>query len=1065
MTLRLYTLVLCTAIGLSGLSAHAQQRPAAAAPAASAPAADPFPGLKFRNIGPATMGGRIDDLAVLESNPAVFYVGTATGGLWKTLNNGTTWEVLFDDLDDTVSIGDIAINPNDANTVWVGSGENNNRQSGSWGNGLYKSIDGGKTFKHMGLGTSKHIARIIVDPIDHDVVYVAALGSLWGRGGERGVFKTTDGGLTWTRVLFVDDETGATELVMDPSNNKVIYAATYQRRRATWGFNGGGPGSAMWKSSDAGRTWTKLTNGVPTGHLGRIGMDVYRANPNIVYARIEHAKESGTYRSDDAGQTWRKMSDTNPRPMYFSQIRIDPKSDARIYVLGVQLHISDDGGKTFIENGALHSDHHAMWINPDNPNHIIDGNDGGVGISYDRGKNWEGLYNMDLGQFYHVTYDMETPYNVYGGLQDNYSWGGPSAVRSRQGIVNDDWFSVQGGDGFDVQVDPKDPRTIYAESQDGNISRIDRVTNERKSIRPLPAKGEAPYRWNWNTPILISPHDNNTIYVGGNKVFKSPDRGNSWTAISGDLTEATDRETLALMGLKAAEFEIAKHDGVQSYGNIVSLVESPKQAGVIYAGTDDGKVHMTRDGGKSWTDITGRFPNVPKNAYVSRLVPSAHEVNVVYASFDNHRADDINTYVYASVDGGNNFRSIGEGLPKGHTVTSMTEDPKNSNVLYSGTEFGLFVSPNRGGTWTRFKGNVPTVPIHEIVFHPRDNDIILATHGRSIWILDDATPLQQYPDAIKSDAFLFDMRPAMQFNLANDRGFITDKPFFGKNPTYGAPISFYLAKGQTNVALRIRDASGTQVREITGNDLRDARGAGVNRVYWDLRHQPLAPLAGQPAGGGGGGGGGGFGGGGNNGPNVMPGEYRVTLVVDGKDVATKSVRVNGDSAVTFPEDQRKTWHDTALGLHEMQRVGNAAAEAVTTLATQLSAAEALMKSAANPPASAKSAISDANTKLADLRRRLGLNQQGGGGGGGGFGGQQANVRGQLGQVKGQIMGSTSMPTAQQMRSSVELREDLTKAVADTNELIAAIPAIYDALGASGAKPTALKPVGPIPPAR
>jgi len=1065
MTLRLYTLVLCTAIGLSGLSAHAQQRPAAAAPAASAPAADPFPGLKFRNIGPATMGGRIDDLAVLESNPAVFYVGTATGGLWKTLNNGTTWEVLFDDLDDTVSIGDIAINPNDANTVWVGSGENNNRQSGSWGNGLYKSIDGGKTFKHMGLGTSKHIARIIVDPIDHDVVYVAALGSLWGRGGERGVFKTTDGGLTWTRVLFVDDETGATELVMDPSNNKVIYAATYQRRRATWGFNGGGPGSAMWKSSDAGRTWTKLTNGVPTGHLGRIGMDVYRANPNIVYARIEHAKESGTYRSDDAGQTWRKMSDTNPRPMYFSQIRIDPKSDARIYVLGVQLHISDDGGKTFIENGALHSDHHAMWINPDNPNHIIDGNDGGVGISYDRGKNWEGLYNMDLGQFYHVTYDMETPYNVYGGLQDNYSWGGPSAVRSRQGIVNDDWFSVQGGDGFDVQVDPKDPRTIYAESQDGNISRIDRVTNERKSIRPLPAKGEAPYRWNWNTPILISPHDNNTIYVGGNKVFKSPDRGNSWTAISGDLTEATDRETLALMGLKAAEFEIAKHDGVQSYGNIVSLVESPKQAGVIYAGTDDGKVHMTRDGGKSWTDITGRFPNVPKNAYVSRLVPSAHEVNVVYASFDNHRADDMNTYVYASVDGGNNFRSIGEGLPKGHTVTSMTEDPKNSNVLYSGTEFGLFVSPNRGGTWTRFKGNVPTVPIHEIVFHPRDNDIILATHGRSIWILDDATPLQQYPDAIKSDAFLFDMRPAMQFNLANDRGFITDKPFFGKNPTYGAPISFYLAKGQTNVALRIRDASGTQVREITGNDLRDARGAGVNRVYWDLRHQPLAPLAGQPAGGGGGGGGGGFGGGGNNGPNVMPGEYRVTLVVDGKDVATKSVRVNGDSAVTFPEDQRKTWHDTALGLHEMQRVGNAAAEAVTTLATQLSAAEALMKSAANPPASAKSAISDANTKLADLRRRLGLNQQGGGGGGGGFGGQQANVRGQLGQVKGQIMGSTSMPTAQQMRSSVELREDLTKAVADTNELIAAIPAIYDALGASGAKPTALKPVGPIPPAR
>jgi len=1060
MTLRRFTLAVVTAFGLFGLSAHAEQaRPAGGvAPVAPAPPADPFPGLKFRNIGPATMGGRIDDLAVLESNPAVFYVGTATGGLWKTMNNGTTWEVLFDDQDDTVSIGDIAINPGDANTVWVGSGENNNRQSGSWGNGVYKSIDGGHSFKPMGLATSKHIARIIVDPIDHDVVYVAALGSVWGAGGERGVYKTTDGGLTWTRVLFVDNDTGATELVMDPSNNKVLYAATYQRRRATWGFNGGGPGSAMWKSSDAGRTWTKLTNGVPAGPLGRIGMDVYRANPNIVYARIEHAKLGGTYRSDDAGQTWRMMSDTNPRPMYFSQIRIDPKTDSRIYVLGVDLSISDDGGKTFRLQESLHDDHHAMWINPSNPNHIIEGTDGGVGISYDRARTFEGIYNMDIGQFYHVAYDLDSPYNVYGGLQDNYSWGGPSAVRGRDGIVNDDWFSVQGGDGFDVQIDPKDPRTIYAESQDGNISRIDRVTNERKSIRPVPARGEAPYRWNWNTPILISPHDSNTIYVGANKVFKSTDRGNSWTTISPELTEATDRETLTLMNTKAADIEIAKNDGVQSYGNIVSLVESPKQAGVLYAGSDDGKVHMTKDGGKTWTDITSKFPGVPKNAYVSRLVPSVFDVNVVYASFDNHRADDMNTYVYASVDGGNNFRSIGEGIPKGHTVTSMTEDPKNPNVLYSGTEFGLFVSPDRGGKWTRIKGNLPTVPIHEIVFHSRDNDMILATHGRSIWILDDATPLQQYTEAIKNEAFLFDLRPAMQFNPANNRGFLTDKPFLGKNPSYGAPISFYLAKAQANVALRIRDAAGTQVRELTGNDLRDARGAGVNRVYWDLRHQPLTPLAGQPAGGGGGG----FGGGGNNGPNVLPGEYRVTLVVDGKDVATKTVRVSGDKDAPMTDAERKTWHDTALNLHDMQRVANSAAEAVTTLATQLTAAESLLKTAANAPAAAKTAIADANTRLADLRRRLGLNQPGGGGG---FGGQQGNVRGSLGQTKGQIMASTSMPTAQQIRSSVELRDDLAKVIADTNDLINTIPAIYDALGAPGAKPAALKPVGPMPAAR
>jgi photosystem II stability/assembly factor-like uncharacterized protein len=1052
--------------GMMAVALSAQQRPAPAAAAASAPA-DPYPGLKFRNIGPATMAGRIDDLAVLESNPAVFYVGSATGGLWKTVNNGTTWTVHFDDLDDVVSIGDVAINPNDANTVWVGSGENNNRQSGSWGNGVYKSTDGGETWKHMGLSASKHVARIIVDPVDHDVVYVAALGSLWGRGGERGVYKTTDGGLTWNRVLHVDDDTGATELVMDPSNNKVLYAATYQRRRATWGFNGGGLGSAMWKSSDAGRTWAKLTNGVPAGPLGRIGMDVYRSNPNILYARIEHEKESGTYRSDDAGLTWRKMSSVNPRPMYFSQVRIDPNNDLRVYVLGVQLHISDDGGKTFIENGTMHSDHHAMWINPKNSNHIIDGNDGGVGISWDKGATWEGIYNMDLGQFYHVTYDMDTPYNVCGGLQDNYTWCGPSAVRSRQGIANDDWFQIHGGDGFEAQIDPTNSRIIYAESQDGNISRVDRLTNERKAIRPLPPRGETPYRWNWNTPILMSPHDPSTIYVGANRVFKSTDRGQSWTAISGDLTEATDREGLSLMGQVANDFTIAKNDGVQSYGNIVQLVESPKTAGVLYAGTDDGKVHMTKDGGKTWTDITGKFPGVPKNAYVSRLSASAHDVNVVYATFDNHRADDYGTFIYASVDGGNNFRSIGEGIPKGHAITAMTEDPKNPSVLYSGSEFGLFVSPDRGGRWTRVKSNLPTVPIHEIVIHPRENDMIVATHGRSIWILDDITPLQQQAEAMKSDAFLFDMKPAMQFNPANNRGFVTNKPFFGKNPTYGAGISYYLSKPQKNVALRIRDGAGTQVRELTGDDVRGGLGAGINRLYWDLRHQPLAPVAGQPAGGGGGGGGGGFGGGGNNGPHVLPGDYRITLVVDGKDVGTKTLRVNGDKDMPMTDAERRTWHDTALNLHEMQKVANAAFESVTTLGTQLTAAEALLKSAANPPAAAKTAISDANTKLADLRRRLGVGQQGGGGGGGGggFGGQQQNVRGQLGQVKGQLMGSTSMPTQQQVRIAGELRGDMEKVVADTNALVAAIPAIYDAMGASGAKPTALKPIGPLPAAR
>jgi photosystem II stability/assembly factor-like uncharacterized protein len=1025
----------------------------------TAPTPSPFDGLAFRNIGPASMGGRVDDFAVLESNPAVFYVGTATGGVWKTMNNGTTWEVVFDDLKDAVSVGDLAIAPNDANLVWVGSGENNNRQSGSWGKGIYKSTDGGQTWSHMGLTNSKHIARIIVDPVDHDVVYVAALGSLWGSGGDRGVYKTTDGGQTWQRVLFVNDDTGATELLMDPSNNKVLYAATYQRRRATWGFNGGGPGSAIHKSSDAGRTWTKLTSGIPPGPLGRIGMDVYRSNPNILYARIEHETESGTYRSDDAGLSWRKMSNVNPRPMYFSQIRIDPNNDLRVYVLGVQIHISDDGGKTFIENGALHSDHHAMWINPANSNHIIDGTDGGIGISYDRGKNWEAIYNMDLGQFYHVGVDMETPYNVCGGLQDNYTWCGPSAVRSRQGIVNDEWKTIQGGDGFEAVIDPKDSRTVYAESQDGNIVRVDRVTNERKAIRPVAPRGEPPYRWNWNTPIAISSHNPGTVYVGGNRVFKSTDRGQSFTAISPDLTENTDRETLSLMGVVAKEFKIAKHDGVQSYGNLVQLVESPRRAGLLYAGADDGTVYMTNDDGKTWTNITARFPNKPKNAYVSGLVASATDERTVYAAFDNHTNDDYNNYMYASADGGNSFRPISEGIPKGQVVMTLTEDPKNPSVLYAGTEFGLYVTTDRGGNWERLDAGLPTVPVHEIIIHPRDNDMIVATHGRSFWILDDATPIQQAAEARRTDAFLFDMRPAMQFNQANDRGFISNKPFFGRNPTYGSAITYYLKGDAKEVALRIRDASGTQVREISGNDVRDARKAGFNRVHWDLRHEPLpAPAAGQQGGPGGGGGGGAFGGGGLNGPSVLPGEYRVTLVVNGRDVATKSVRVLGDTTVEITDADRKTWHDTALALHQLQRSANEAADTVNELNRHFQALEGLMKGASAPSGEAKTAMEDVSKRLADLRRRLGVGQgQGGGGGGGGFGGgPNPNVRGQIGQVKGQIMGSTSLPTATQMRQTTEMREDLAKVIDEVNTVITtAMPTLYKHVGA---QPTPLKPL-------
>jgi photosystem II stability/assembly factor-like uncharacterized protein len=1021
-----------------------------------APAASPFDGLRFREIGPATPSGRIDDLAVLESNPAVFYVATATAGVFKTINHGTTFEQVFDSAT-TSSVGDIAIAPNDANLIWVGTGENNNRQSSSWGDGVYKSGDGGKTWTHAGLKDSKAIARIIVDPTDYSTVYVAALGSLWGPGGERGVYKTTDGGQTWTRVLHVDDDTGATELVMDPSNNQVLYAATYQRRRATWGFNGGGPGTAIHKTSDGGRTWTKLTRGLPEGPLGRIGLDVYRKNPNVVYARIEHERESGVYRSDDAGATWTKMSSVNPRPMYFSQIRVDPQSDHRIYVLGVQLHVSDDAGKTFRSDGAsrIHVDHHAMWINPNDSNMVLIGNDGGMSISYDRSKTWVWMPNLNLSQFYHVTYDMQVPYHVCGGLQDNNTWCGPSARRNEHGIANDDWYIIGGGDGFQAQMDPSDPRILYSESQDGRMNRIDRLTNERKSIRPEAPEGETPYRWNWDTPMRISHHSPSMIFVAGNRLFRSADRGHSWKAISPDLTTNTDRETLSLMGVVAKEFKIAKHDGVQSYGNLVQFSESPRRAGLYYTGSDDGVVSVSRDDGASWTNVTGKISGLPKNTYVSKLEASRFDDGTVYATFDGHRLNEFGTYAYVSTDFGNSWRSIAGDLPKGQVVRTLTEDLKNPAVLYIGTETGLFVTTDRGAHWTRVKANLPTIPIYEITLHPRENDMLLATHGRGIWILDDLAPFQQWAKAQQTDAFVFEPEGVSHQLASSERmkDFEGDRQFLGENPARGARIVYYLKSAAKDLKLSVHDQSGAAIREISGDATKDARKAGVNTLVWDGRVKPLAPMRNQT---GGGGGGGGFGGGGNNGPLVLPGSYRVTLSVDGREAQSVNVRVQGDPEIQITDADRKTHFDAALALHALHGTMNEAADVVLDMNKQIAAINDALKGQSNVPGSLKSTLDGLGKQVSDLRTRLGVAE------GGGFGGGPTNVRGRVGQLKGQIMNSTSLPTETQVRVSGEVRTAAAKLIDEVNAAVAKFPALYKELATSGMYPMPLKPIGKIP---
>jgi photosystem II stability/assembly factor-like uncharacterized protein len=997
----------------------------------------------------------------------------ATAGVYKTTNAGTTFTTVFDN-EGTGSVGAIAIAPTDANLVWVGTGEGNNRQSSSWGDGIYKSTDGGRTWKNMGLKTSKQIAKVIVDPMDFNVVYVAALGDLWGAGGERGVYKTTDGGVTWNRVLHVDDDTGATELVMDPSNNKTLYTATYQRRRQQWGMNGGGPGSNIWKTTDGGVSWTKLESGIPPGPKGRIGLDVYRRNPNILYARVEHETESGVYRSDNGGATWRKMSTTNPRPMYFGVIKIDPQTDSRIYVPGVSLHISDDGGKTFRDDGAarIHVDHHALWINPRDPRHLIIGNDGGVAISHDRSETWVWMPNLLGAQAYHVEFDMQTPYHVCAGLQDNNTWCGPSAVRTNSGVNNDDWYVISGGDGFQPLMDPTDARIVYAESQDGRMSRTDRLTNERTTVRPEPAEqkpGDTTglYRFNWDTAMQLSPFDPATIYIGANLVLKSSDRGRSYQPISPDLTTNTDRETLSIMGVVGKDVKLAKNDGVGSFGNIVTLEESAAKQGVVWVGSDDGVVSVTQDSGKTWTNVTSKISGVPKWTYVADVLPSRAQAGTAYVAFDGHRGGDYKTYVFTTTDFGATWRSIASNLPQGEVARGLAEDRKDPNILYLGTETGLWVSWNKGGQWTRLKANLPTMPIYEIKQHPRDNDLILASHARGIWILDDPTPIQEWAKSESADAFIFGSEPATIMNQANDqmKGFEGDRLFLGQNPAPGATIAYRLKADAKDVKITIKDAGGSTVRELTNaaatppatSDLRDRNKAGLNITKWDLRVQPLRPLPpppGAPAGGVQAGGGGGFGGGGNNGPYVLPGTYKATLSVNGRDAQTIDLTVKGDPEITITDTDRRMWFDTSRELHTLQAKANDVAEMVQNAYAQVQILQQQTRNATLPP-NAKQELDNVVKEFEAVRRRLGLGQQGGGGG---FGGNPENLRGRFGQLKGQVMASTATPTNTQMMQVREVRAALPGLIDQANAVVAKVPGLVKDLVGNGAIFPAIKPV-------
>jgi photosystem II stability/assembly factor-like uncharacterized protein len=1015
---------------------------------------------RFRSIGPASMGGRIDDIAVSESNPSIIYIGYAVGGVFKSENNGVTFEPVFETYN-TASIGDIAIHPTNPNIVYIGTGEPNNRQTASFGDGIYKTTDGGKTFTHLGLTDTQTIGRIVIDPKSPDTVYLASPGHLFGPGPDRGIYKTTDGGKTWNKIKFIDDDTGFNDIALDPANSNIIYAASYQRRRSGCCFNGGGPGSGIWKSTDAGKSWTRIAeHGLPSGTYGRIALDVSRSNPNVVYAQIEAGetgkpertpaveagaateatpagaaavtppgqagrageagragragqagpapetpaggrggpsfdwcnnggpnkgyvagrggggggrgeqqpppgwtppaldpKKGGVLRSENKGQSWTLISNCDARPMYFSQLRVDPSNDKTIYVAGLPVAKSLDGGKTFatLDNAGGnespgHVDQHAIWIDPKNPQHMMIGNDGGLDISWDQGHSWDYVNTMATALAYVVTADMRHPYFVYIGLQDNGSWGGPSAVRGRGGITNSDWYGIGGGDGFYTAVDPTDFNNVITESQDGNTNRYDLRTGRGESIRPrAPAAGrgtageggrgrggrgraggagrageaggageagapggQAPpvqvggaaaqqggrggppnvlnaqpgdvYRFNWNTPVVMSPHNPKIVWLGGNRLFKSYNQGDTWVA-SGDLTKNIDRNTVALMGVPGNLTQLSKNDGVVSYSTIVAISESPVLPGVVWAGTDDGNLQVSKDGGINFTEVGKNLQGLPANHqyWISRIDASHFDAATAYVSVDGHRSDDLKPYVFVTHNYGQSFDSITNNLPAFGNVQVIREDPKNRNLLYVGTEFGLFISLDAGKEWKRFMNNYPTVRTDDILVHPRENDLIVASHGRSVWIADDISPLQQLtPELQAEDVVLFDIRPVVAWLNDQQHGEHVggQKVFIGENAPRGAAISYYLKSAPGGDAkITIADATGKVIRNLDAT-----KTAGINRVMWNLAPNPPP---GPPAAGAGGGGRGGA-------PQaVEPGTYVVTLSVGGK-TYTKPVSVLQD---------------------------------------------------------------------------------------------------------------------------------------------------------------------------
>ncbi|MEQ9592698.1 MAG: hypothetical protein RLN86_08875 [Cyclobacteriaceae bacterium] len=853
--------------------------------------------MKWRPIGPANMGGRVTDLVGVDGDPATFYFGGADGGVFKTTNGGVTFEAQFTD-QRAFSVGALALAPSNQEVVWLGSGEGDPRNSVGYGNGVYRSVDGGKTWKHLGLDKTERIKRIVVDPTNPDAACVCALGKQWGPNAERGVFKTTDGGKTWDKVLYLDENTGCSDLAIELSNPKIMYAGMWTFRRRPWRFDDGGGNTAVYRTLDGGKTWEKIMKGLPDKPMARIGLSVAQSQPNIVYLITEFENLGGTlFKSENRGSTWKLINDDpnlNFRPFYYSDVKVDPSNPNFLYTLSGRLSRSTDGGRTFeVIARDVHGDHQSFWIDPKNGKHLLSGSDGGYQVSYDGGDTWDIINNVELSQFYQIFVDDLNPYNVYGGLQDNGTWRGTSNSLHEEGILKRHWTQLAGGDGYYAVPIPGSENEIYANLQGGVIFHVDTELGNVRNIHPYPkitgSAGDAidkhKYRFNWDSPIHISPNDPNTVYTGGNVIFRSRDKGYNWEEISADLTTNDKSKQISSGGSiyqdnTAAEFHCT----------ILTIAESPKQRDVIWAGTDDGNIQITRDGGKTWTNVKNNIKGLPAFAWVGKIHASEHDAGTAFVAVDQHRMDDFTPHAYMTTDFGKTWTTISGGLPSDDYVKVVRQDPHNANLLYAGMEHGIFASWDKGKSWTKINNNLPPVSVRDLRIQPRERDLIIGTHGRGAWIMDDISPLEHLSSAMGKAAHVFPTRPTTLWHLAGQIENLGDRTYRAKNPVYGAYINLYVKDDpKSTVEVNIFDQGGSLVRTMKDSLIK----SGVNRIVWDLKRNAGTSLNNPIAGGW------------RSGPmraTVSPGTYTAKIKVDAQELETSIVVKPDPRSKLTPQD-------------------------------------------------------------------------------------------------------------------------------------------------------------------